>query len=153
MGACLGGASPQEIERAGEYGKQLGLGFQIIDDLLDLVRDSTDTGKPAFNDLREGRITLPLIHSLGREPERTRGLIEAFQSEPTPEAGAEMRHHLISTGSLGFAREQALEFITEARRIVPSLNHTQNGAVQQLEGIENLIVSAVSTKMIQAAAG
>jgi geranylgeranyl pyrophosphate synthase len=153
MGAYLGGATPEQIALAGDYGKQLGLGFQIIDDLLDLVRDSADTGKSAFNDLREGRITLPLIHSLGQEPELTRGLIETFQSEPSNDAGAKVRHHLISTGSLGFARDQALDFIMQARSLVPSLNHARNGAVERLEGIEELIISAVSQKMIQAAAG
>jgi len=153
MGAYLGGAGPEEIALAGNYGKQLGLGFQIIDDLLDLVRDSSETGKSAFNDLREGRITLPLIHSLGQEPERTRGLIEAFQSEPTTAAGAEVRSHLVSTGSLGFARDRALSFISEARSLLPSLDHRANGALERLASIEDLITSAVSTQMIQAAAG
>jgi octaprenyl-diphosphate synthase len=151
MGAYLGGASPAEISLAGDYGKQLGLGFQIIDDLLDLVREPSDTGKSAFNDLREGRITLPLIHSLGQEPERTRGLIETFQNAPTYDAGLTVRHHLIGTGSLEFARDRALDFITTARNLLRR-STTGPTALERLESIENLITGAVSAKMIQAPA-
>ena len=61
VGASLGGASDLQKESAYKYGLYLGYAFQIIDDLLDYTGDKTKVGKPTYNDLREGKITYPLI--------------------------------------------------------------------------------------------
>lgn len=60
-GVVCGGGSPEEIEAAARYGYDIGLAFQIVDDILDFVSTEETLGKPAGNDLREGTITLPLI--------------------------------------------------------------------------------------------
>ena len=79
IGAILGLASPEEEEAVAAYGLNLGLAFQIVDDLLDLTGDARALGKPVLSDLGEGRITLPLIAALasgGRATrERIRGLV------------------------------------------------------------------------------
>jgi octaprenyl-diphosphate synthase len=64
IGAILGLASPEEEEAVAIYGLNLGLTFQIVDDLLDLAGDPAVLGKPVLTDLAEGRITLPLIRAL-----------------------------------------------------------------------------------------
>ena len=51
-----------DIDKFGEYGKNLGIAFQIIDDILDITQDSTKLGKPALNDFKEGKTTLPYIY-------------------------------------------------------------------------------------------
>lgn len=69
-----------------EYGKNLGLAFQIVDDLLDITSDSETLGKPALNDLQEGKTTLPYIrlyHKLG-EQERKK-LVTCHASENSEE--------------------------------------------------------------------
>lgn len=63
-GAIIGGASEQEIKLVYEYGLNLGIAFQIIDDILDYTEDQSTIGKPAGNDLRQGMVTLPLIYAL-----------------------------------------------------------------------------------------
>lgn len=115
MGAYLGGAEGEALSLAQEYGKQLGLGFQVVDDLLDLSQDASVTGKPAFSDLREGRITLPWIHALAAEPRETKRLVEAFQDGAAETAADEIREHLARLGSISFAYAAAQEFITRAK--------------------------------------
>lgn len=66
-GAILSGASVQEIDWLYEYGLNLGIAFQVIDDILDYSEDQSTIGKPAGNDLRQGMVTLPLIYAL-QEP-------------------------------------------------------------------------------------
>lgn len=63
-GAMLGGGSPEEIASLRLYGHHLGMAFQIADDLLDFLGDSKKTGKQPGTDLRDGRVTLPLIYTL-----------------------------------------------------------------------------------------
>ena len=71
--ACrLGRATKKETEALKKYGLNLGLVFQVVDDLLDLLGNPSETGKPGFLDLKEGRITLPIILILKKADGRTR---------------------------------------------------------------------------------
>jgi geranylgeranyl pyrophosphate synthase len=63
-GAIVSEASDDEVELLYEYGMNLGIAFQIIDDILDYTEDQSTIGKPAGNDLRQGMVTLPLIYAL-----------------------------------------------------------------------------------------
>lgn len=82
MGAWVAGFNPEQIEVAGRYGELFGLAFQIIDDLLDIASDPAQSGKPRFSDIREGRVTLPIIFAL-----RT-------AAENGPEKADTLGHHL-----------------------------------------------------------
>jgi geranylgeranyl pyrophosphate synthase len=68
-GAIVSHASDEEIELLTEYGMNLGIAFQIIDDVLDYTEDQATIGKPAGNDLRQGMVTLPLIYALQEQPQ------------------------------------------------------------------------------------
>lgn len=63
-GAIVGQASDEEIALLHAYGLNLGIAFQIVDDVLDYTEDQATIGKPAGNDLRQGMVTLPLIYAL-----------------------------------------------------------------------------------------
>jgi len=78
IGAILGLASPEEEEAVAAYGLNLGMTFQIVDDLLDLAGDPDVLGKPVLTDLAEGRITLPLIRSLQVDGRAGRERIKAL---------------------------------------------------------------------------
>ena len=67
-GAIVSQASDQEIEYLHRYGMNLGIAFQIIDDILDYTENQETIGKPAGNDLRQGMVTLPLIYALQEQP-------------------------------------------------------------------------------------
>ena len=68
-GASTGGAPPEVCAALEAYGESVGVAFQLIDDLLDLVGHHSNTGKTLFSDLSEGKVTYPLITVLDREPE------------------------------------------------------------------------------------
>jgi octaprenyl-diphosphate synthase len=70
LGALTGGQSDAEIERFGEFGEKVGIAFQIRDDILDLLGEESHTGKPIGNDIRENKITLPLLHALKQAERR-----------------------------------------------------------------------------------
>src|SRR6266536_1976808 len=66
MGAILGGANSEQEESLSQYGRNLGMAFQIVDDVLDLTASETILGKPVASDLREGKVTMAVIHALER---------------------------------------------------------------------------------------
>jgi octaprenyl-diphosphate synthase len=66
IGAMLAGAPTPDVEALGEYGFKMGVAFQLVDDLLDLTGSADRLGKPVGSDLREGKITLPVIYLLQR---------------------------------------------------------------------------------------
>ena len=67
-GAIVSEAPQEEVNLLYDYGMNLGIAFQIIDDILDYTEDQTTIGKPAGNDLRQGMVTLPLIYALQAQP-------------------------------------------------------------------------------------
>ena len=66
LGAVLAQAGETDEDRLGEYGRNLGLAFQIVDDVLDLTASEEVLGKPVASDLREGKVTMSVIHALDR---------------------------------------------------------------------------------------
>ncbi len=68
-GAIVSKASDEQIALLHEYGMNLGIAYQIIDDVLDYTEDQSTIGKPAGNDLRQGMVTLPLIYALQEQPQ------------------------------------------------------------------------------------
>ena len=84
IGPLLAGAPPPVVESLTKYGESLGLAFQIADDILDFTGDESTLGKPVGRDLRERKITLPLIKSLAAAPEAERSEIVRVLSAPEP---------------------------------------------------------------------
>jgi heptaprenyl diphosphate synthase/octaprenyl-diphosphate synthase len=78
-GMVCGNGAQHEIDALGRFGYQLGLAFQIVDDVLDYTADEAMLGKPAGNDLREGTITLPLIYSVAAGAKE---LVELLDTRP-----------------------------------------------------------------------
>lgn len=86
VGAVLAGADDSIVEAMGVYGSAVGVAFQIVDDVLDLVGEESTFGKPTQNDLREGKLTLPVMHardnSSADDREKLRGLLFADERGP-----------------------------------------------------------------------
>ena len=81
LGAILGGATAQQEEAVGNYGRDLGMAFQIVDDVLDLTASEDVLGKPVASDLREGKVTMAVIHALERANPEERSKVEKVLCE------------------------------------------------------------------------
>ena len=77
-GAVLTGRSEVECQAMRQYGLEVGRAFQLVDDLLDYTATSDQLGKPAFSDLREGKLTLPLLTLLERAPDQVRAIVRTI---------------------------------------------------------------------------
>ena len=114
LGALTGAPAHRDALR--RFGWELGMAFQIADDLLDYTADSADTGKPSGLDLREHKVTLPLIATLPTLSRTERREMEAFfrDPEPTDDAIAAIVALATARGGLDYARDRALECAARA---------------------------------------
>ena len=110
-------------EALGEYGRNLGLAFQIVDDVLDLTADEDRLGKPAASDLREGKATLAVIHALERGTGADREAIRTVLSERrfNGVTHAEILEILQRHGSLAYAMDTACAYAEAARQSIAEL--------------------------------
>ena len=76
LGALAGGGDAPMQEKLGEYAWNLGMAFQLVDDVLDFTAREKTLGKPVGGDLREGKVTLPLVYALERATAKERHLVE-----------------------------------------------------------------------------
>ncbi len=110
-GARMGGGDPATVAALAEYGLQLGLAFQIKDDLLDLVGDEAEIGKPVGSDVRAGKKTYPVIIALGqldaKGRDRLLAILNAPEGETTAAMVAEAMRMMDKCGALEAADEAA----------------------------------------------
>lgn len=110
LGSLAGGAGPDAAERLASFGENVGLAFQIFDDILDLAGAPSETGKRRGTDLRDGTVTLPVILALKIEP----GLADALAA-PGDGALESLCDRLAEHRGVELARERALGFVSAAR--------------------------------------
>jgi len=120
IGAILGLASPEEEESVAAFGLNLGLTFQIVDDLLDFTGDPDVLGKPVLSDLAEGRVTLPLIRALKTGGRSDRECIKGLIGRK--DISAEERRKLLGTltdgGAFDYAGLKAREFAEKSLEFI-----------------------------------
>jgi len=116
MGAYLAQASERRIQALAAYGLNLGIAFQIADDLLDYTADTATIGKTVGTDLREGKLTLPLIHALAQaSPDDVEFIKNLIQSPSVSENQfGRLLGKLDEYGSLDYTRGRATRHINEA---------------------------------------
>ncbi len=116
LGAAACGAPRQIQLPLRQYGHCIGMAFQITDDVLDLVADQAQLGKPIGNDLKQGIVTLPLIYALKHSPRRDR-LAEIVNSEEKDRDDIDEACRLIlSCGGVEYAGMVARKYVNSARR-------------------------------------
>jgi octaprenyl-diphosphate synthase len=118
IGGMLGPTSPEQQEALWEYGFNIGMAFQVVDDLLDFTGEEDALGKPVGGDLREGKMTLPVIHLLAHAPEESEALVRAIVEgrSATIEEWRQLRALLARHGSIDYAQRQAETFVERAKR-------------------------------------
>jgi octaprenyl-diphosphate synthase len=116
-GALIAGAAPATAQMLSDYGHHLGLAFQMADDLLDYTQDISSMGKHAGADLREGKLTLPLIHALFQAPEADRQSMVAILENHnfTGAEFASLVEMLKRHGGIAYTEAQAAAHIQQAK--------------------------------------
>ncbi len=115
IGAVVGGADAATENALGDYGMNLGMAFQVADDLFDFTARAADVGKPVLSDLKDGHLTLPVLHALEREPESAGLVEEVVGSGKLDDDDAGRILHLVErTGGLAEARRVAAEYARAA---------------------------------------
>lgn len=130
-GACEVGAlqaGDRERQALRRFGETLGMSFQIVDDLLDYTEEEAVTGKPSGNDLREHKVTLPLIFALQRLTPVARREVAALMATPQPsdEQIAGVIGIVTEVGGLDYARQRAALLAEQADQELDALPPSQS---------------------------
>ncbi len=120
IGALLGGVDEEKVTALTNFGMEVGVAFQLMDDCLDYVADQKEFGKEPGTDLHEGKITLPLIHALRRcttqEREEVAAILEKDGLEPLDLA--RVVGLIAKYGGIEFTRAQAIDRIATAKGLL-----------------------------------
>lgn len=121
VGALCG--ADEHRETLARFGQAMGMAFQITDDLLDYTEEKEITGKPSGLDLREHKVTLPLIAALRTMSGASRGEVEAFfaAAEPDDDAAARIMQIVAEEGGLEYARARGEEYAVQAEEALAGL--------------------------------
>jgi geranylgeranyl pyrophosphate synthase len=127
--ACELGALEGEgpVDVVGGFGEQIGIAFQLLDDVLDVSGPPERTGKPRGTDLLDGTVTLPLVLARERDPELA--AVDPGSVRTTAHAGA-ICDRIAATGALDVVRERALALVAEAKAVLPRLPSRQHEALE-----------------------
>ena len=117
LGAVLGGLGGEQEQALADYGRYAGLAFQLVDDLLDFTASAEQLGKPVLSDLKEGKVTLPLIYAMENGHRDARELVARVLEEKEfisvrPETIVSL---VQESGALGRARNLAQDYAQRAK--------------------------------------
>ena len=118
IGGLLGKVSKDQEQALREYGFNLGMAFQLVDDLLDYTGDEETVGKPLGSDLREGKVTLPLIHLQRQDKDGSGAQIirDVITSRQVTETQwSDLKRNLRDHASIDYAYRKAVEFADHAK--------------------------------------
>jgi octaprenyl-diphosphate synthase len=120
LGTISGGGDTHAQDRLGEYAWNLGMAFQLVDDVLDFTAREKTLGKPVGGDLREGKVTLPLVYALECASAEERSLVESILLQRSYDAVPFPRILLLVEKYDGIARvkERAQAFTQKAREVI-----------------------------------
>ena len=118
IGGMLGSITREQQDALWDYGFNIGMAFQIVDDLLDFTGEEVALGKPVGGDLREGKLTLPVIHLLARGDQKADALVRAIlrDEKATLEQWREIRAMLSHSRSIDYAYGVAVDFVARAKK-------------------------------------
>ncbi len=140
VGAILGGADRSVQAALRDYGMDLGIAFQLSDDILDITGQTEKLGKEAGSDLIEGKLTLPLIYLLEQKPEYGRKLEKVmYDGEYSSISRDEIKMLLIEHGILGKIKGRAGDYADRARKSLEVLNESEYRTV--LEAVLNFVIN------------
>jgi octaprenyl-diphosphate synthase len=118
IGGMLGGVTREQEEALRDYGFNLGIAFQLVDDLLDFTGDAKTLGKPIGADLREGKMTLPLIHLLAQGSKAGETIVRDIMTSRSAadDQWSELLDMLQEHRSIDYAERRAVDYAERAKK-------------------------------------
>jgi geranylgeranyl diphosphate synthase type I len=124
-GAIIGGGTPDQVEVLTEYGRLIGLAFQIQDDYLDVISDEENLGKPVGSDITEGKMTLMVVHALSNASDDDKNEIVSIL-EADEDTDVDRAIELFGKyGSINYARDIALDNVDQAKKLLETLDESE----------------------------
>jgi octaprenyl-diphosphate synthase len=138
LGAHFAGADAELCARFGRFGQSLGVAFQIVDDLLDVVGDEATVGKSLGTDLVKQKATLPLIRLLGQASATDRQEMLAVLNRPGEQRGERMRNWYRDSDAIAYCYDKAIDYTRRAGRELEGL--TSSTALDMLQALAEFVV-------------
>jgi octaprenyl-diphosphate synthase len=139
LGAKLSGASEDDIQRLETYGQALGTAFQIQDDILDVIGDTTTVGKTLGIDVEKGKMTLPMIHFLRTAPAEHQALLRSLLTGRDADKAERVRNLVLPSKSIAFAADRARQLVDKARGAIAELPDSE--ARRVLDSMAEFVVA------------
>jgi geranylgeranyl diphosphate synthase, type I len=124
-GSILGGGSKNQIDALSEFGKLIGMAFQIQDDYLDVISDESKIGKPVGSDIVEGKMTLMVVNALEKASSEDKVKLISILTEKNDENILEAINIFRRYGSIDYAREIAKENVITAKKLLNLIDDSE----------------------------
>lgn len=139
VGAIMGGASDEVVDAMYEYGRLIGLAFQIQDDYLDLASDEETLGKPIGSDIGKGKMTIIAINGLSSAGDDSEKLLEILKDENNSQADIDLAIEILTKcGAIEYARNLAQDSVNQAKEVLEIL--PDSSSKQVLSGIADFVL-------------
>jgi len=135
----LSGGNPETISNMQKFGYEVGMAFQIVDDILDFTSDQNDLGKPVANDLRQGLVTLPALHYLEKYPDDPDMRTVVENRIVSEEAILSVVNAIRDSGAIESSLEEASLFIGRALQTLENMPDTDER--DALEALAKFVVN------------
>jgi len=138
LGAIYSGADEKIIQAMDDYGRALGVAFQITDDLLDLLGNEEQMGKSLGSDLQKEKLTLPLIRLLDQSSQEDQTAILELLSQPDQQTRSRLTQFIKNSDAIEYAGNRARDFAKQAREALKDCPESQ--AKQILEELTEFAI-------------
>ena len=127
LGAVLGGGGQKLLEDISKFGENLGIAFQIQDDLLGVFGDEETIGKSVTSDIEEGKLTLLSVYGIQQADSAQKAILDSYygKGEINQEQLEQIRDVFIKTGALDYAQKEAEKYVSVAKKIIPEIAKTK----------------------------
>lgn len=132
LGAILGGANDEYLQNLAVYGNNLGIAFQIQDDILGIFGDEIQTGKSVVSDIEEGKITLLYLHALHHATEAQKRTLQEYygKGKITDDQVQMIKDIFVKTGALAYCETEKINYVNKALANLETI--TQHSTYQML---------------------
>ena len=128
IGAILAGASSKDLEWINSFGENLGIAFQIQDDILGVFGDEEKLGKSVTSDIEEGKNTLLITQALKNASKDQKEILKRLygRGNLNDEEFEQVKQIFISTGALDYSRIKEIEYVTSAKKVIPKITNDKS---------------------------